>query len=307
MDHSGATSPQNRPLIFGEVLFDSFPDGKVTLGGAAFNVAWHLCGFGLNPLLISRVGNDIQGKRVLEAMRSWGMNVRGVQRDDERPTGSVLVEISHGEPSFTILPLQAYDFIDRESALRACANETFSLLYHGTLIARNSASFEALRAWREMSTLPVFVDINLRSPWWTGDIVESILRHARWGKMNSAELGEIVNDPVLTQEKIEDAARELCQRYGLEFLVVTLAAEGACFITEAGIHCAPSPAVEDIVNTVGAGDAFSAVVLLGLSRQWPLPLIQQRALEFAAAVCRLAGAISEEKAFYTGQLARWKI
>jgi len=306
MDHSGVIPPQNRPLIFGEVLFDSFPDGKVTLGGAAFNVAWHLRGFGLNPLLISRAGDDAQGKRVLEAMRSWGMDVRGVQFDDERPTGSVLVEVERGEPSFTILPQQAYDFIDRETVFRACENESFSLLYHGTLIARNSASFEALQALRELATLPAFVDINLRSPWWSGEIVESTLRGARWGKMNSAELGEIVNDPVLTQETIEDAACELCQRYGLELLVITLGAEGAWFITESGASYAPAPVVERIVDTVGAGDAFSAVILLGLAQQWPLPLIQQRALEFAAAVCRIPGAISEDKAFYTGQLTRWR-
>lgn len=299
-------SVQSRPLIYGEVLFDTFPDGNEVLGGAAFNVAWHLRGFGLNPLLISRVGNDAHGQQVLESMRTWGMDERGMQTDGERPTGSVTVELDNGQPSFTILPLQAYDFIDRAAALRALEGEQFSLLYHGTLIARNSTSYEVLQDLRASTQLPAFVDINLRNPWWSGEIVEATLNGARWGKMNRDELGEIVNDPVLNAETTEDAARELCQRYGLEFLIITLGSDGACVISASETTCAPSPPIDNVVDTVGAGDAFSAVTLLGLAHHWPLSLVQQRALEFAGAVCQIPGAVSQNKELYTGHLARWK-
>ncbi len=306
MDQSSPNPERQRPLIYGEVLFDTFPDGNEVLGGAAFNVAWHLRGFGLDPLLISRVGTDTQGERVLETMRAWGMDLRGVQFDAERPTGSVKVELEHGQPSFTILPMQAYDFIDGDAAFRALEGEQFSLLYHGTLIARTSASYEVLQALRESTQLPAFVDVNLRNPWWSGEIVESTLSGARWGKMNSGELGEIVRDPVLTPETTEDAARELCQRYGLEFLVITLGDAGACFISASTTACAPAPRIDNLIDTVGAGDAFSAVTLLGLSSNWPLPLVQQRALEFSAAVCQIPGATSQDNDLYTGHLARWK-
>jgi fructokinase len=179
-------------------------------------------------------------------------------------------------------------------------------LYHGTLIARNSASYGVLEALREMTQLPAFVDINLRNPWWNGEIVETTLDGARWGKMNRDELGEIVNDPVLTPETTKDAARELCQRYGLEFLIITLGADGACVISEAAVACAPAPKIENLLDTIGAGDAFSAVTLLGLIMGWPLPIVQQRALEFAAAICQIPGAISQENELYAGHLARWK-
>ena len=76
-----------RPLIFGEVLFDRFPDGSEVLGGAPFNVAWNLCGLGRAPLLMSRVGEDERGDRILGAMREFGMDCGGIQRDPEHPTG----------------------------------------------------------------------------------------------------------------------------------------------------------------------------------------------------------------------------
>ena len=99
------------PVLFGEVLFDRFPSGDVVLGGAPFNVAWHLQAFGLAPLFLSRVGDDDLGREVLSAMRSWGMETFGVQVDSEHPTGAVEVRIADDEPSYEILPEQAYDYI----------------------------------------------------------------------------------------------------------------------------------------------------------------------------------------------------
>lgn len=100
-----------RPLIFGEVLFDRFPDGSVVLGGAPFNVAWHLQAFGLAPLVISRVGRDALGGAVVAAMTGWGMDRRGVQFDATHPTGTVEVAFQAGEPHYAIVDRVAYDII----------------------------------------------------------------------------------------------------------------------------------------------------------------------------------------------------
>ena len=75
------------PVVFGEVLFDCFPDGKTVLGGAPFNVAWHLQGLGLQPLFVSAVGNDAQGEEVRRTMQSWGMATTGLQTRAAFPTG----------------------------------------------------------------------------------------------------------------------------------------------------------------------------------------------------------------------------
>ncbi|MGB5338517.1 MAG: PfkB family carbohydrate kinase, partial [Gammaproteobacteria bacterium] len=94
--------------IFGEVLFDHFPDGKHVLGGAPFNVAWHLQAFGLTPRFISRVGADAEGESVLAAMRDWGMDTQAVQIDAQRPTGRVSVQIVDDEPAYDIVADCAY-------------------------------------------------------------------------------------------------------------------------------------------------------------------------------------------------------
>lgn len=295
-----------RPVLFGELLFDAFPDGSEALGGAPFNVAWHLQGFGLQPLLISRVGADAQGERALETLRAWGMDTRGVQIDAQHSTGVVQVELQRGEPSYTILPSRAYDFIERAAAMQALRNADPALFYHGTLIARTSASYDTLHALRAHQGLAVFVDINLRNPWWSGDIVEALLRGARWAKMNVHELAEITNVPVLKHEDVEDPARELRQRYDLDLMIVTLGTDGAVFVTRDEARRVAAAPVKNLVNSVGAGDAFSAVALLGLLRGWDAAATQQRALEFAAAICQLPAAVSADPALYKEHLARWR-
>ncbi len=153
---------QGRPVVFGEVLFDTFPDGAAVLGGAPFNVAWHLQGFGLDPLFISRIGDDEPGTRVLDTMRAWGMDIRGLQVDSERPTGKVQVSFDNGQPGFSILPDQAYDFIDLEAAAGAAARAVPALLYHGSLIARHAVSREP--CWACAGAAPASVRGHQPSP-----------------------------------------------------------------------------------------------------------------------------------------------
>ena len=124
-------------VIFGEVLFDRFPDGSRILGGAPFNVAWHCQAFGLSPLLISRVGNDPLGREVRSAMIAWGMDTSGLQLDSTHATGVVDVDIHDGEPSYNIVEDSAWDFIDNQ-ATPAIDNQ--GILYHGSLATRNPVS-----------------------------------------------------------------------------------------------------------------------------------------------------------------------
>ena len=136
----------NRPVIFGEVLFDHFPDGSRVLGGAPFNVAWHLRGFGANPLVLSAVGDDEEGREVIERMTSWDLMTHGVQTDPEHGTGRVNARIVEGQNRFEISPDQAWDFIRTGPALRAATEESAGLLYHGTLALRGDESWNALRS-----------------------------------------------------------------------------------------------------------------------------------------------------------------
>jgi len=283
-----------RPLIVGEVLFDVMPDGSRVLGGAPFNVAWHLEAFGLRPLVVTRVGTDDSGDEVLTAMEAWGMDTSGVQRDDVFSTGRVQVDLTGGEPTFDILANQAYDHLDRREATQSIAGKTFSLLYHGSLISREADSSSALDDLEERSAAPIFVDVNLRDPWWNRvDVVASVSR-ARWVKVNEAELELLAGESDI---RIAEAFRK---DHDLDAVIVTRGGHGAFVVDGGGTFESAPPNEVQVVDTVGAGDAFSAVFILGLTHGWATDLTLERALEFAAAVCTLPGATSVDRRLYSG-------
>lgn len=281
-----------RPLIVGEVLFDVMPDGTRVLGGAPLNVAWHLQAFGLRPLVITRVGPDEAADEVCGAMEKWGMDTSGVQRDETYPTGRVQVELQDGEPSFHILADQAYDHLDARHALHSMARGNFSLLYHGSLISRADVSSSALARIRQHLDSPVFVDVNLRDPWWHHDEVVETVRSARWAKLNQRELELLAGSGDVPG--VERFRRE----HDLEAVILTRGDRGALIADSGGtIEKGPPEGVE-VIDTVGAGDAFSAVFILGLMHAWPTEQTLERALDFAAAVCTITGATVTDRAFY---------
>ena len=306
--HASGRALSGRPIVFGEVLFDRFEDGRTVLGGAPFNVAWHLCGLGLDPLLVSRVGADALGDRVLAAMDDWGLDPAGVQRDPTRPTGSVEVRVEDGQPRFQIRPDQAFDHIDPEPAEAAIDSAGAGPLYHGTLAARgrSALALDVLRS--PCHGLPAFVDANLRAPWWERDAVRARLRGARWAKLNDDELAVLAGLPrgVLdgTDAVVEAGERER-QALGLDVLVVTRGAAGAVVVSRETAHAAPAAPVDVLADTVGAGDAFAAVTLLGLVRGWPLLVALERALQLASAVCARRGATAPDRKLYRDHLERW--
>lgn len=288
-----------RPVIFGEVLFDHFPDDSQILGGAPFNVAWHLQAFGVEPLFISRVGDDELGRRVRYSMRDWGMDVSGLQVDSSNPTGTVEIEIENGEPSYEIVIDQAYDFIDESEVAEVTDG---ALLYEGSLIMRNLLSREALNAVRTRLDLPVFVDVNLRDPWWDRYTVSLQLEAARWVKLNSLELHEL--SPIDGEQ--EDQMKALQEACGLSLLIVTLGEEGALARTTDGTIYRVEPQTNtSVVDVVGAGDAFSSVILFGLLSGWDMEISLKRATTFASAVVGIRGATPTHKKFYKPYIEDW--
>lgn len=294
-----AVETNTGPLVFGEVLFDSFPDGGRVLGGAPFNVAWHLQAWGAAPLLVSRIGVDDAGDAVRDRMRNWGMNAAGLQRDKAHPTGSVAVTYDDGEPSFEILPDQAYDFIDAAELPEA---SKAPLLYHGSLAVRSSASSAALQRLKTDGP-PVFVDVNLRDPWWTRDQVLGFVTDARWAKLNEDELAMLAG----SDDDVGATAAGFRERMGLEMLVVTLGSRGAMAVTASeSAHISPASGIR-VVDPVGAGDAFASVLILGLLRQWPLQQTLERAQSFASRVVERQGATVDDPDFYSSFCDQWGI
>ncbi len=279
-----------RPCIFGEVLFDYFPDGRRVLGGAPFNVAWHLQAFGEAPYFVSRVGTDDAGLSVRTAMEVWGMDRAGLQLDGKLSTGRVQVSIADGEPSYEIVCPAAWDAIEPDSAAPA-----LKLLYHGSLALRRPASRRAWRQLRDRNPPLVFVDVNLRSPWWDHDRVLAGLWGAQWAKLNRDELDRLLPGHAPARSR----ARDLLRACGLHGLVLTDGARGAELLTSSGQWYETRPRTNvAVVDTVGAGDALAAVTILGLLHGWPPQDILDRAQEFASAIVGQRGATVRDPAFY---------
>lgn len=290
----------NQPQIhiFGEVLFDHFPDGSRVLGGAPFNVAWHLQAFGQSPRFISRIGNDPSGHEIAALMDDWDMSREAVQTDNEHPTGSVRVLIRDGEPHYEIVADCAYDFIDSKLLEE---QQTQGILYHGSLAIRNPVSRTALQAAKARHQGKVFVDVNLRPPWWDLETLLSLLYDADWVKLNEAELAALCPEA----SELETAMQAFCVKFDLETLVVTRGEQGAVAYDRQHFVTVQPPESTAVVDTVGAGDAFAALLLMGLSRQWPLKVTLERAQAFACALVGRRGATVADRAFYRAFSEQW--
>jgi fructokinase len=289
--------------IFGEVLFDVFPDGNRVLGGAPFNVAWHLQAFGQSPYFISRIGNDHDGIQIQKSLMDHGMNTYALQIDEELPTGLVNIDIKDGEPHYDIVNPSAYDNIQPVSISEKC-----HLLYHGTLALRNQASEKSLQELLKTRPENIFIDVNLRPPWWNREQVLQLLKHADWVKLNKDELGQLFDSGKPEDEKLAAFIKE----FNLKGAILTHGSKGAEILTAEGQHHKISPAASqdneiNIVDTVGAGDAFSSIVILGLMNKWPLQQIIERAQAFASAIVQQQGATVTDKSFYADFSQSWQL
>ncbi len=285
--------PQNRQaVIFGEVLFDCFSSGEQILGGAPFNVAWHLNAFGDTPHFISRIGRDEHGQLILNAMNEWGMNTHYIQHDDQHPTGRVEVTVQDNEPQYNIIADSAYDFI---SPFDTASLPSQGLLYHGSLALRNEQTKHAFNVLAQDSFLPIFVDVNLRSPWWNQEDIETWLHRAQWAKLNEDELITLGFD----DSDIKSAMIKLQTYFDLQQVIITRGEHGALICTkDHDFHHIQPPNVGQFVDTVGAGDAFTARYIHGLLLDEAIDDTIDAAQKFAIKVIGLRGATSSDPHFY---------
>lgn len=295
-------------VLFGEVLVDIFPD-RAVLGGAPFNVARHLKAFVQNPVLVTRLGNDALRDKVLGVMSQNRMETLGVQCDQNYPTGEVQVHIEEGVNSFDILPMQAYDFIHPGVVRMTTLSVHPDLVYFGTLVQRHETSRRALKALLRSTKAVKFLDINLRAPWYDEKTLRQSMQYADIVKLNSEELGVLAEIFALPGCNPQDHALALMNQFNFEQAVITCGEEGAWQINRDGkkIEAGVKSPVANLVDTVGAGDGFAAVFILGSLRRWPVAMTLARANAFAAAICGIRGAVPDHADFYEPFIAEWGI
>lgn len=312
----GGAAPVETTVIFGEALVDDFVTEQL-VGGAPFNVARHLAAFMAPQLMITRIGGDRNGAVVRAEFERFAMSEQGLQVDRMEETGRVLVErrpdgLGH---RFVMLPRQAYDFIDPQLAAAAMAAVTPSALYFGTVAQRGARSREALHKLWTASRATRFLDLNLREQQVDRACVSASLQAADIVKVNEEELEtlfqwyfEIAPGTALGSEEVRAACRALMDRFALKGLLLTLGHRGSVYFDgdEQVIVHRDNPAPPFVIDTVGAGDAFAAIFLLGRARGWPLQTTLARANEFAGAICAVSGAVPQDLGFYDQWMARWK-
>ena len=249
-------------VAFGEVLWDMI-DGRAHIGGAPFNLAAHAVRCGLRAAVVSCVGNDELGCEVLKEMDRLEVDRRWAVIDEAHPTGTVTVALQDGQPSYVIRENVAWDFIQpSESAFLALAAERPRAFCFGSLAKRNAVSRKTLFRLLDMfKGATVFYDVNLRQAYWSGPLVESGLARATLVKVNDDE-ARVLGDLLFGGACVPEAfARAVLARHPVRAVIVTLGAEG-CLVCERGKDTVRCSGIKvDVVDAIGAGDAFSAAFL----------------------------------------------
>ncbi len=286
-------------LSVGEILYDIFADRRA-LGGAPFNVWCHLRKLGCPALFASRVGDDEPGRRILSKLAAMGLSAEHVQVDRKMETGYVRVGLDDfGVPDFTIAQDVAYDHLAAEMTLLRLVEGDVAMIYYGTLGQRGTVSGRTVGKILSASGpgAKKFCDLNLRKDCFTEETVLFSVAGADILKVSEEEFS-FLREMIPCAGSMEDYARFIMEKFGLEWLAVTMGAAGSVLFADR-LHRAPSrEAALHVVDTVGAGDGYSAVLMAGYLLGWPPEKTLARADLFAGDLCGVGGAVAESPAFY---------
>lgn len=239
-------------ISFGEILFDVFPDGKATLGGAPLNVAGHLSKLGLNGIMMSAVGDDDLGHRALKEIEALGLSTKGISVLPGKATGRADIVMNGKDADYTFNDPAAWDFIECP-----ILEESPKVICFGSLSQRSEKNQKALELLFEASTPDeVFYDVNIRKSFYSPELIVRSLSYSTILKMNQEEVG-VVLDAVGIEDRSMAAIERLARQFNLRTVIITEGNAGtSCYTDETWLH----EITEDVpvVDTVGAGDSLSA-------------------------------------------------
>ncbi len=247
-------------VCFGEVLWDVFPDKRL-LGGAPLNVANRLHQLGAEALMLSSVGNDDPGKEVLSQLDRSGLSSRGISISEYKPTGTVQVSLRDGIASYRITDDVAWDHIKIQNDMLEEVLQADALVF-GSLALRHEHNLKLLESLLDNSVFAIF-DLNLRPPFYTDELLSSMMMRADLIKLNDEELEYVCNLLQIDSKDLETQVREIAKKTGTRMVCVTLGDRGAVllrnekYIQRKGYKVA-------VADTVGAGDSFFAALIYEL-------------------------------------------
>lgn len=259
-------------ICYGEILWDILSSGEVP-GGAPMNVAYHLNKLGHLPAVITRIGNDERGQKLIDLLKGKNIPVLYVQHDKLLPTGIVYATPNElMEMKYDIVAPVAWDVIEwQESFDELFTKDTYFV--YGSLIARNTTSRNTLFKLLDLPGIKV-LDVNLRPPHYDEQLLRSLLVKANIVKMNLEEL-HYISSWLGSFSTDEDRIKSVSDHFSLDKVVVTRGGDGA--MLSMGGHIYTHPGFEVTVqDTVGSGDSFLAAVIAGLiEKRSPQDLLER--------------------------------
>lgn len=273
----------------GEVLWDHFEDkDDYVLGGAPFNFAYHINQFGLNSVVISAIGNDKLGQNLEADVRK--KNVPYMLERLNLPTGVVNVKEVDGKPRYDILTERAWDYIPNTEQLKEIAANTKAVCF-GSLAQRSETSRNSIFAFLDAmpsDALRIF-DINLRQNWYTEEIIKTSLQKANVLKINDDELLIIQRMFGYIDITQENTCRLIMRDYQLDMLILTCGDKGSYIFTKDEMSYLSTNDIK-VVDTVGAGDSFTASFIASMLKGKTIHEAHRIAVNVSAFVCTQEGA-----------------
>ncbi len=265
----------------GELLWDLLPGGA-HLGGAASNFAVMAGRLGDRGICASRVGNDELGRQVRERLSELSADTEFLQVDARYPTGSVSVTFNHGQPEYVIHKPVAWDFLELTEEWVELAGHADAVCF-GSLAQRSPVSRGMIEGFLDATSprcVRVF-DVNLRPPFYSAEVIEKSLSRATLLKMNDAEMPVVLDAAGVSHgaagrepEGLLAGARELLERFPIQLVCVTMGQCGSLLVTRERFNRHPGISIQ-VVDTVGAGDAFTAALTHYYLRNAPLAVLNQ--------------------------------
>jgi fructokinase len=279
---------KTKVIGIGEVLWDMLPGGR-RMGGAPANFACHAHALGADAGIISRVGNDALGQEILARLDELGVATNCVEVDPDAPTGTVGVDLDPtGQPTYTIHEDVAWDRLEGGTGLRFVTDVDaicFGTLAQRTERARRSIHSVLAAAPREALRI---LDVNLRQNYFSPTILKQSLALANVLKLNEDELRYFTEQFHLSGG-VNSQLDQLATQYDLHTIALTRGERGSVLYSKGSI-VEHQGIKGDVVDTIGAGDSFTAALAMGLLARWPLEQISNVASEVAAFVCSSPGA-----------------
>lgn len=284
-------------VAIGEILFDIYPTKK-KLGGAPLNYIYHINKILGNGTIVSRVGKDPLGQKVFEELKKFNINTEFIQQDNMHPTGISNVTLdADGNPEFEIDTERAFDYIEKTPELNELMSSDLDCFYFGTLAQRSEISRNTIQSFFSKKGVKYFLDLNLRNSFYDEDILIKSLETADVLKVNYKEMIELNDLIVQINYNTEKVAYELMDRYNISLIAITRGKDGATLFENGKRYDYANPPVK-ILDSTGAGDAFSAILSLGFMQGIETFRINKLANDFALEVCMIEGALLKDEIIY---------